>query len=71
MLDIIVALGSVAMGLTYALSMDGVISRAPLEKLANFPFKGLPATNGMTLALGILVITLVAHWLLSGLGSAV
>ncbi|MCW3476280.1 hypothetical protein [Limobrevibacterium gyesilva] len=34
--------------LAVALGMDGVIA-VPLEKIARFPFRNLPATNGVLL----------------------
>ena len=42
-----------------ALMLDGVISRAPLERLANFPFRGLPATNGVLFG----ILLLLGIWL--------
>jgi hypothetical protein len=55
-----------AMAICFALSLDGVISRRPLERLADFPFKGCPATNGVTLAFGICGVALLALYLIAG-----
>jgi len=61
-------LGLAAFGFLIALSMDGAISRSPLETLANFPFKGLPATNGVTFVFVVGTIAMLSHWLLLSAG---
>ena len=45
-----------------ALALDGVVP-IPLQKLAHFPFKGLPATNGVLLAFAILACSAVFSWI--------
>jgi len=54
-------LAAAALALTMALMLDGILSRAPLEKVADFPFKGAPATNGVTLACACGLVLLVAR----------
>jgi hypothetical protein len=58
---ILVVLGAAAFALIMALSLDGILPRAPLEKLVDFPFKGAPATNGVTLAFAV-ELALLAAW---------
>ena len=43
------------------LTLDGVIP-IPLQRLAHFPFKGLPATNGALLAFIILACSALVGW---------
>ena len=44
-----------------ALALDGVIP-IPLQKLAHFPFKGLPATNGVLLVFVVLACGVLFGW---------
>ena len=56
---------SLAIVLTLTLSTDGVLPRAPLARLADYPFKGLPSTNGMVFAMSLMVIAGLGVWLFS------
>ena len=60
--------GLAAFSFVIALSMDGAISRAPLQRLADFPFKGLPATNGATLVFVLIAVPVLVYWLLLDVG---
>ena len=64
-MSILFVAGLVTVVLFLALSMDGVISDAPLRKLTNFPFDGLPATNALIFMFFIGSVVFLAHWRLS------
>ena len=48
-----------------ALSSDGVLPRVMLARLADFPFKDRPSTNGAVFAAALVVIAECGVWLLS------
>ena len=50
MMFILGLLATAAVVLIMALMLDGILPRAPLERLVNFPLKGAPATNGVIFA---------------------
>ena len=58
----------VALGLVLALAMDGVIP-IPLRKIANFPFRSLPSTNGLLFGLVLAACLALLAWLV-GPGAA-
>ena len=59
----------VAVGLVFTLAMDGAIP-IPLHKLANFPFRNMPATNGLLFGLVLAACFTLLAWLI-GSGGAV
>jgi hypothetical protein len=67
-ISVLVVLSFAVLILAVALALDGKLPRAPLERLANWPFQGPPATNGALLVFAVLAIGIFAHWLFSGAG---
>lgn len=55
-------------GLVFALAMDGVVP-IPLHKIANFPFRNMPSTNGLLFGLVLAACLALLGWL-KGPGAA-
>jgi hypothetical protein len=55
-------------GLIGCLTLDGVIPIAPLLRLADLPFRGRPASNGVIFVISLFAIAMLAEALLAGAG---
>jgi hypothetical protein len=62
-MSVLIACGLLTVVFATVLAVDGVLPRVPLEKAANFPFKGLPATNGAVLGFALVAMGVVVRWL--------
>lgn len=68
LLSLFVLVLLIALGLVFALAMDGVIP-IPLRKIADFPFRNMPSTNGLLFGL-VLAACLALLACLTGPGVA-
>ncbi len=68
LLDLLVLVLLIALGLVFALAMDDVIP-IPLRKLADFPFRDMPSTNGLLFGLVLAACLALLAWL-AGRGCA-
>lgn len=68
LLSLFVLMLLVALGLAFAFAMDGVIP-IPLHKIANFPFRNMPSTNGLLFGLVLAACLALFGWLM-GPGAA-
>ena len=63
LLSLFVLVLLVALGLVCALAMDGVIP-IPLRKIADFPFRDMPSTNGLLFGLVLAACLALLAWLM-------
>ena len=62
LLSLFVLVLLIALGLVFALAMDGVIP-IPLHKIANFPLRDMPSTNGLLFGLALAACLALIAWL--------
>jgi hypothetical protein len=63
-----VVFGLLMTGLICCLALDGVIPIAPWLRLANLPFRGQRASNGVIFAISLFSIAMLAKVLFTGAG---
>lgn len=68
LLSLLVLVLLITLGLVFALAMDGVIP-IPLYKIAGFPFRNMPSTNGLLFGLVLAACLALLTWLM-GPGAA-
>jgi hypothetical protein len=56
------------LGLICCLALDGVIPIGPWLRLANLPFRGRPASNGMIFVISLFAIAALTEMLFTGAG---